>query len=133
MGRDPTSVAVRGWRLARGTCFLDDEVQAMGKVCVLGQTVVANLFGMADPLGQTIRVRQLPCQVLGVLARKGQSSVGQDQDDVALMRFTMVQKQRKGIAWLDDILGSAVSAEAMPLAEAQVTALLRERHRIGPH
>src|SRR5207244_3288905 len=101
---------------------LDDDVAAIRKVCVLGQTVVANLFGTTDPIGQTIRVRQIPCRVLGVLAVKGQSPVGQDQDDVVLLPFTAVQKQLKGIAWLDDILGSAVSAEAIPLAEAQITA-----------
>jgi putative ABC transport system permease protein len=132
-GVTPAYVTVRGWRLARGTFFLDDDVTAIRKVCVLGQTVVANLFGATDPLGHTIRVQQLPCQVLGVLAGKGQSPVGQDQDDVVLMPVTTVQKQLKGIAWLDDILGSAVSAEAIPVAEAQITALLRERHRLGPH
>jgi putative ABC transport system permease protein len=132
-GVPPAYVAVRSWHLARGTFFGDDDVRTIGKVCVLGQTVVANLFGPADPMGQTIRVQQLPCQALGVLAGKGQSPVGQDQDDVVLMPFTTVQKQLKGIPWLDDIVGSAISAEVIPIAEAQITALLRERHRLGPH
>src|SRR5262249_57851897 len=69
--------------------------------------------------------------VLGVLAVKGQSAIGQDQDDVVVMPYTVVQKQLKGITWLDDILCSAVSAEAIPLAEHQITAVLRERHHIG--
>jgi putative ABC transport system permease protein len=127
----PAFVAVRGWPLARGTFFTDDDVTSIRKVCVLGQTVTANLFGAADPVGQTIRVQQVPCQVLGVLAVKGQSPLGQDQDDVVLMPYTVVQKQIKGIMWVDDILCSAVSAEAIPLAERQITALLRERHHIG--
>src|SRR5262249_58042151 len=97
----------------------------------LGQTVVANLFGTVDPIGQIIRVQQIPCQVLGVMAVKGQSAIGQDQDDVVLIPYTVVQKQIKGITWLDDILCSAVSAEAIPLAEPQVAALLRERHHGG--
>jgi len=101
-------------------------------VCVLGQTVVATLFGTTDPVGQTLRVQQFPCRVLGVLAVKGQSAIGQDQDDVILLPYTVVQKQLKGITWLDDILCSAVSAEAIPLAEAQITALLRERHHVRP-
>jgi putative ABC transport system permease protein len=91
-GVTPAYGTVRGWRLARGTFFMDDDVTAIRKVCVLGQTVVANLFGATDPLGQTIRVQQIPCRVLGVLAVKGQSPVGQDQDDVVLMPFTTVQK-----------------------------------------
>jgi putative ABC transport system permease protein len=130
-GVAPAFVAVRGWRLARGTFFTDDDVTSVRKVCVLGQTVVANLFGTADPIGQTIRVQQLPCQVLGVMAVKGQSALGQDQDDVVLMPYTVVQRQLKGITWLDDILCSAVSAEVIPLAERQIAALLRERHHVG--
>src|SRR2546425_2733261 len=129
-GVTPAFVAVPGWRLARGTFFTDDDVASIRKVCVLGQTVVANLFGAADPIGQTIRVQQLPCQVLGVMAVKGQSAIGQDQDDVVLMPYTVVQKQLKGITWLDDILCSAVSAEVIPLAEREITALLRERHHV---
>ena len=131
-GVTPAFVAVRGWRLARGTFFTEDDVAAIRRVCVLGQTVVANLFGTTDPVGQTIRVQQFPCRVLGVLAVKGQSAIGQDQDDVILLPYTVVQKQLKGITWLDDILCSAVSAEAIPLAEAQITALLRERHHMRP-
>jgi putative ABC transport system permease protein len=131
-GVTPAFFAVRGWRLAHGTFFTEDDVTAIRRVCVLGQTVVANLFGPTVPIGQTIRVHQLPCQVLGVLAVKGQSPIGQDQDDVVLMPFTTVQKQLKGIPWLDDILCSAVSAEAVAPAEAQITALLRERHHVRP-
>ena len=131
-GVTPAYVAVRGWRLARGTFFADDDVTSARKVCVLGQTVVANLFGAADPVGQTIRVQQIPCQVLGVMTVKGQSPLGQDQDDVLLMPYTTVQKKLKGIAWLDDILCSAISAEAIPLAEAAITAVLRERHQVRP-
>ena len=129
-GVTPAYVAVRGWRLARGTFFTEDDVAAIRRMCVLGQTVVTTLFGAADPVGQTIRVQQIPCQVLGVLAVKGQSPIGQDQDDVVLMPYTVVQKQLKGITWLDDILCSAVSVEAIPPAEAQITALLRERHHV---
>src|SRR5215467_12980062 len=130
-GVTPAFMTVRGWRLARGTFFTDDDVAAIRRVCVLGQTVVANLFGAVDPIGQIIRVQQIPCQVLGVMAVKGQSAIGQDQDDVVLIPYTVVQKQVKGITWLDDILCSAVSAETIPLAERQITALLRERHHVG--
>jgi putative ABC transport system permease protein len=77
-GVTPAYRAVRGWSVARGTFFTEDDVAARRKVCVLGQTVVTNLFGAADPLGASIRVQQVPCQVVGVLAVKGQSPLGQD-------------------------------------------------------
>ena len=131
-GVAPAYRAVRGWRMTRGTFFAEEDVTSRRKVCVLGQTVVTYLFGAADPLGQSIRVQQVPCQVVGVLAVKGQSPLGQDQDDVILMPFPVVQRQLKGITWVDDILCSAVSPEAIPLAEAQITALLRERHQVRP-
>ena len=131
-GVTPAYVAVRGWRLARGTFFTADDVAAIRRVCVLGQTVVTMLFGAADPVGQTIRVNQLPCQVLGVLAVKGQSPIGQDQDDVVLMPYTVVQKQLKGITWLDDILCSAVSQDAVKMAGQEATAVLRDRHHLRP-
>src|SRR5499433_928779 len=83
-GVTPAYRAVRGWSMARGTFFTEEDVAARRKVCVLGQTVVTNLFGAADPLGASLRVQQVPCQVVGVLAVKGQSPMGQDQDDVVL-------------------------------------------------
>jgi putative ABC transport system permease protein len=125
----PAYLAVRRWAVARGTMFSQDDVGFAAKVCVLGQTVATALFGQADPVGQTIRVQHLPCKALGGLAVKGQSPMGQDQDDMLLMPFTTVQKKIKGISWLDDIMCSAVSAAALGPAGAQITALLRQRHR----
>jgi putative ABC transport system permease protein len=130
-GVTPEYFPVLRWRIARGTAFSPDDVADARKVCVLGQTVVVNLFGQEEPVGQTIRVQQLACRVIGVLVGKGHSPLGQDQDDVLLMPFPIVQRQIKGITWLDDIMGSAVSPEAIPTAEEQITALLRERHHIG--
>lgn len=132
-GVTPAYRTVLRWRMERGTAFSDDDVDYARKVCVLGQTVVAKLFGSDDPLGQSMRVQQIACRVIGVLAAKGHSPLGQDQDDVILMPFPVVQKQIKGISWLDDIICSAVSAEDIPMAEKQITALLRERHHVGPN
>jgi putative ABC transport system permease protein len=130
-GVAPEYLAVRRWRVARGSSFSQDDVAYGAKFCVLGQTVVANLFGQQeDPVGQTIRVKKIPCRVIGVLDIKGQSPIGQDQDDVLLMPFTTVQKQIKGASWLDDIMCSAVSPTAIAPAEEQITALLRERHHV---
>ena len=131
-GVTPEFVAVRRWSLDGGRFFTHEEAEYAAKVCVLGQTVVANLFGADDPVGQTIRVRKVPCQVVGVLATKGQSPAGQDQDDVVVMPFTTVQKKIKGTYWLDDIFCSAVSPAAIEAAETEIAALLRQRHHVMP-
>ena len=127
-GVSPEYLAVRSWRVASGSVFSQDDVDFGTKVCVLGQTVVTNLFGPGDPIGQSIRVKKIPCRVIGVLALKGQSAIGQDQDDVVIMPFTTVQKKIKGISWLDDIMCSAVSPTAIGPAEEEIAALLRQRH-----
>ena len=129
-GVSPAYLAVRHWAVARGRMFSAEEVAYAAKVCVLGQTVATALFGADDPVGQPIRVKAIPCQVIGVLAVKGQSPSGQDQDDVFLMPYTTVQKKIKGITWLDDIMASAESPAAIASAEDAITALLRQRHRL---
>ncbi len=111
---------VRHWRVERGGPFAQEDVDYAAKVCLLGQTVVANLFGQDDPVGR----------VVGVLALKGQSPTGQDQDDVVIMPFTTVQQKVRGIYWLDDIFCSAASPAAIEAAEEEITALLRERHHV---
>ena len=131
-GVSPEYLAVRRWAVARGSVFFQSDVDRATSVCLLGQTVVGMLFGDDDPLGTTIRVKSLPCQVIGVLAPKGQSAFGQDQDDVVIMPFTTVQRKIKGIDWLDDVMCSAVSLQAIAPAERQITALLRERHHLRP-
>ncbi len=129
-GVSPEYLAVRRWPIDRGSSFFQSDVDFAANVCLLGQTVVENLFGNEDPVGKTIRVKNLPCMVVGVLAAKGQSAFGQDQDDVLIMPFTTVQRKIKGIDWLDDIMCSAVSPEAIDPAERQITTLLRERHHL---
>ena len=129
-GVSPEYLAVRRWQ-TRGSSFSQEDVEYARRVCVLGQTVVTNLFGEEDPIGQTIRVQKIPCEVLGVLALKGQSPTGQDQDDVVLMPFTTVQKKVMGIYWIDDIMCSAVSPTAIAAAETEIAALLRQRHHIS--
>jgi putative ABC transport system permease protein len=127
-GVSPEYLAVRSWRVTSGSVFSQDDVDFGAKVCVLGQTVVTNLFGPEDPIGQSIRLKKIPCRVIGVLAPKGQSPIGQDQDDVVLMPFTTVQRKIKGISWLDDIMCSAISPAAIGPAEEEIAALLRQRH-----
>jgi putative ABC transport system permease protein len=131
-GVAPTYLAIKGWDIVRGGMYTDVDVERASNVCVLGQTVVDQLFGAADPLGETIRVKDQPCTVVGVLAVKGQSATGQDQDDTLLMPYTTVMKKIKGQTWVDDIMCTAMSAAVVDQAEQQITALLGERHHIRP-
>jgi putative ABC transport system permease protein len=130
-GVGPDYFAIRRWTIEDGVGFSDDEVRFASKVCILGSTVVASLFGEQDPLGRVIRVQRIPCRVIGVLAPKGPSPAGQDQDDVVIMPFTTVQKKVKGVTWLDDVFCSATSPEDIADAEREIIALLRQRHHIG--
>jgi len=131
-GVSPEYIALKNWPVVRGDMFTDQQIERAAPVCVLGQTVVSMLFAEQDPISETIRVQGLACTVIGVLGVKGQTATGQDQDDTLLMPYTTVMKKIKGTPWLDDILMSAVSAEAIEPAKAQITELLRMRHHILP-
>jgi putative ABC transport system permease protein len=129
-GVGPEYIALKNWNVVRGGMYTDVDVQRANNVCVLGQTVIEQLFGAQEPIGETIRVNSEPCVVVGVLDVKGQSATGQDQDDQFLMPYTTVMKKIKGQIWLDDILMSAASAAVVDQAEDEITTLLRERHHI---
>src|SRR4051812_6360753 len=131
-GVSPEYLAVKSWPVIRGEMFTTREIDAAANVCDLGRTIVEQLFSDDDPVGHTIRVKDQTCNVIGVLGPKGQSATGQDQDDTFMMPYTTVMKKIMGQYWLDDIMMSAVSAEAAPGAEEAIAALLRERHRIRP-
>ncbi len=131
-GVGPEYLALRSWNLARGGMYTDVDVQRANNVCVLGQTVAEQLFGGDDPIGETIRVKDQPCAIVGVLEPKGQSATGQDQDDQLLMPYTAVMKKIMGRTWLDDVLCSATSAAVVDQAEQDIAELMRERHHIRP-
>jgi putative ABC transport system permease protein len=131
-GVGPEYLALKGWNITRGGMYTEADVERAGNVCVLGQTVADQLFGPEDPIGETIRVKDQPCVVVGVLEIKGQSATGQDQDDTFLMPYTTVMKKIKGQTWLDDILMSGTSARVVDDAEREIAALLRERHHLRP-
>ena len=131
-GVGPEYLALKGWNVVRGGMYTDADVERAGNVCVLGQAVVDQLFGSRDPIGETMRVKNEPCVVVGVLEVKGQSATGQDQDDNLLMPYTTVMKKIKGQTWLDDIMMSGTSASVVDAAEQDIAALLRERHHIKP-
>jgi putative ABC transport system permease protein len=131
-GVDPEYAEIRKWELASGTFFDRDAVERAAPVCVLGKTVSDNLFLDENPLGQVVRVKDMPCTVIGVLQPKGAGPTGQDQDDFVLMPYTTAQKRISGVTWLDDIYISAVTRDDIPEATKQIRALLRERHHLHP-
>ena len=129
-GVTPGFLEVRRWDVRLGGFFSQEDVERSSPVCVLGQTVVDNLFGQENPIGKTIRLNNLPCNVIGVFAAKGVSSTGQDQDDFIVLPYTTVQKRLTGTFWLDDIFVSATSADTMQPTSQEITGLLRERHHL---
>jgi putative ABC transport system permease protein len=131
-GYSPDFVSIRSWPLASGTFFTDQDVRGATKVCVLGKTVVDNLFPDQDPVGEIIRINKLPFRVLGVLSPKGQTGFGHDQDDIIIAPYTTVQKKIRGITYINSVIASAVDRTQINSAEEQITSLLRQRHRIQP-
>ncbi len=131
-GVGPEYLALKNWSVVRGGMYTDVDVERANNVCVLGQTIVDQLFGSQDPIGESIRVKDQPCVVVGVLDVKGQSATGQDQDDNFLMPYTTVMKKIKGQPWLDDIMCSATSAKVLDQAEQDIAVIMRERHHIRP-
>jgi len=133
-GTTGSIVAVRDWPIASGRPITDEDVRSATKVAVLGQTVVDNLFGGIDPLGQIIRIKMIPFRVIGIMEAKGQSVMGQNQDDAVFVPVTTAQKKLFGTAFpgmIREILVKAGSAADLDAAEKQVTDLLRQRHRIS--
>jgi putative ABC transport system permease protein len=137
MGATPSFLGIRDLTLAQGAPFTDHDVDSANKVALLGQTVVDNLFSGADPIGQTIRIKHVPFTVVGVLARKGQSPTGQDQDDIILLPVTTAKRKVLGIrsANADAVNGIMLQAKDAGLIQAAqdaAKALLRQRHHLQP-
>jgi putative ABC transport system permease protein len=132
-GTEPQYFEIRTWAFQEGSSFNQGDVDTAANVAVIGETVRKNLFGATDPIGETIRIGNLPFKVVGVLASKGTSAaMGNDQDDIILVPITTLQKKITGQDWLRWIVVSAVSREASYTAQEQITSLLRDRHRIRP-
>lgn len=124
---------LRNWAVVQGSYFDESHVKSAARVAVLGQTVVNELFGGSDPVGQTIRIKNLPFRVLGVLDKKGFNAWGRDQDDTIMVPYTTVQKKfQGGVLYVQSGIVGAASARATYAAQEQITAFLRQRHRLGP-
>jgi putative ABC transport system permease protein len=132
-GTSPDFFEIRNWHFTAGQGFTQADVDSGNKVAVLGQTVVDNLFGANDPIGQTILIKNIPFQVVGVLEGKGQSSFGQDNDDTVVIPETAFQTKIQGgmRQWVTGmVMASATSEDDLPRAERQIAELLRDRHHV---
>ncbi|MGD1043963.1 MAG: ABC transporter permease [Bacteroidota bacterium] len=124
---------IRQWPVEYGDFFTDQDVKAAAKVCILGRTVADNLFPESSPVDQTVRIRSVPFKVVGVLTKKGQNAMGQDQDDVILAPYTTVIRRLSHWPNLRFILVSATSLKDISVAQTQISDLLRMRHKIQPY
>ena len=132
MGESVDYLTIRQWDLAEGTMFSEADTRSAAKVCVLGQTVATSLFPDEDSVGKTIRIRNVPVKVLGVLKPKGASMFGSDQDDVIVVPYTTGMKRIAGVTMLRSINVQAASAEQINEVQQGIAELLRQRHRIQP-
>ena len=129
----PEALLIRDWPIVRGRTMIQSDVEGAGKVCLLGQTVVETIFGDLDPVGQVVRIKQFPFTVIGVLSVKGQTTWGQDQDDVVYVPLTTGQRLLFGQQFpgmVRTISVQATGPDTMKQAEDEITQLLRQRHRI---
>lgn len=131
-GVSPEYFDIKRWVVDHGAAFSQDDVDRAADVCAIGRTVRDQLFGVEDPIGKILRVKDLPCKIIATLYPKGLSVSGQDQDDIVLMPYTTAQKKIIGHDWLDDILCSAVSQSAVKVAGQEAAAVLRNRHHLRP-
>ena len=121
---------IRKYTIGTGRSFTDIEIQSYAKVCLVGQTIVENLFGKADPIGQTIRYKNIPLLIIGVLGEKGENGMGQDQDDLIMAPYTTVQKRILAITHVQSKAASAASEELNNVAITQITESLRGSQKL---
>src|SRR5437868_4234485 len=133
MGVNENFPDIRSWPVTSGEFFTEGDVRTSARVCVIGKTVADNLFAGVDPIGQTMRIRNLPFRVIGVLSTKGQGQFGNDQDDTVMVPYTTAQKKMLTITYINQVMVSAISPSATFTAENQISDLLRQRHKLGPN
>lgn len=132
-GTTPALFYIRSWEVENGSLFTADEIRQGSNVAILGQTVVENLFGVVDPVGQTVRIKNIPFKVVGVLKSMGQSAMGSDQDDTIIVPVTTAMKKLIGSQFpgtVNNIMVQTASTEDLAQAEEDITILLRQRHNI---
>ncbi len=130
-GTTPEYFDIRMWPMKSGIVFTSDDVESAANVAILGATVVQNLFGEdQEPVGKTVRIKNIPFRVIGVTQSKGQSGTGDDEDDRIHIPYTTAQKKMLGITWLHFITVQAASRDATTVGQQQIETLLRERHHL---
>jgi putative ABC transport system permease protein len=129
-GVAPTYTYIRQWSLAEGTFFSDADVASAAKVCVLGQTVVGNLFPATDPIGKTLLIKNVPFTIVGTLTARGQSSVGQDQDDTVIVPYTSALQRLTGGTFVSELMVSGTDQADTSAVQAEITTTLETRHGI---
>jgi putative ABC transport system permease protein len=132
-GTTPEYLTVRGYAIQTGRAFSESEANAARPVCILGQTVVKELFGGSDPLGSQVRLGRVSCEVIGTLQGKGEAAMGQDQDDLVIMPLVAFQRRISGNNNIGSIFVSAAKGRPTSLVESQIEALMRERRRLAPN
>lgn len=131
-GVSPSYLDIRMYKLESGIMFTEEDVKTYNKVCVVGKTVVDNLFTNGEnPIGQVVRFGSIPMKIIGVLESKGQNQMGQDQDDIVLAPYTTVQKRFMAITHFNMLFASATSEEESELAATEITYILRANHKIA--
>ncbi|MGN6186189.1 MAG: ABC transporter permease [Thermoanaerobaculia bacterium] len=130
-GVDVDYETIRDWSVASGDFFTTDDVDGLRKVAVLGATVAENLFPGIDPVGQEVQIRNVPFRIVGVLAKKGQTASGTDSDDVVLVPHTTAKAALSGRSFMPQILASTANESDIAPAQAELTTLLRESHRLS--
>jgi putative ABC transport system permease protein len=131
-GESADYLDIRQWPLADGAPFTAQDVRSANKVCVIGRTTATEIYGNEDPIGQTLRIKNVPFTVTGVLTPKGLSAQGVDQDDIVIMPFTSAMKRVAGGTTLRNINAQVSDARQIQAAQQQIIALLRQRHNIRP-
>jgi putative ABC transport system permease protein len=129
-GQSPDYLKIRDWKLAAGSMFTDREVRGAAKVAVIGSKTANELFGPLNPVGQSVRVKNMPFVIIGLLESKGAGMGGANQDDRIIIPFTTAMKRITGDKYLRSINVQIASSERMEIAQQQITALLRQRHRL---
>jgi putative ABC transport system permease protein len=129
-GVDPSYLDIRKLTLKDGIAFTEQDVLTSAKVCLIGQTVIDNLFPNENPIGKVIRFGNIPFQIIGILNPKGQNAFGQDQDDILIAPYTTVQKRILATIYYQNIYASAANEQVTDAAVTEMTNILRESHRL---
>jgi len=130
-GVSPAYLSIRDWKLNDGSSFTESDVNSAAKVCLIGQTVVKNIFSAGeDPIGKVIRFNKIPIEIIGVLEEKGENTFGQDQDDVILAPYTTVQKRMLAIDYVQTIYASAQDEQSSAAATNEISDILRKQHKL---